>query len=106
MVRASVTITPPPGRRSEVLRALRTVVGPTRAKHGCRACHVLEDVEDGTIVVLEEWDTEEAMTHHLRSHDYLQLLVLMETSTRPPEVRFEIIASASGMEVIEAARNG
>ncbi|MBC2716154.1 MAG: hypothetical protein HF978_12675 [Desulfobacteraceae bacterium] len=51
----------------------------------------------------EEWRNNTVMERHLCTQDYLLLLLVMEMSLKPPEIRFSTITSA-GLEVIEKAR--
>ena len=95
----------PPQRRAAVLEILRAVQGPVVAEPGCLACHVCE--EDGpepSAILLERWDSEQALEAHLRSEAYRQILGAIELASHPPEVRFDRVSSSEGIELIERTR--
>jgi quinol monooxygenase YgiN len=51
------------------------------------------------------WSDEESLERHLRSDEYRQLLLVLETAIKQPEVRFDTILSSTGIETIEKARS-
>jgi quinol monooxygenase YgiN len=107
MIHTAVTIIAPLGQRDGILRALRSLVCPTRVEPGCLRCRLYEDVEDaGAFTLVEEWSTGEAFERRLRSEPYRQLLLLMELSAGPPEVRFYPVFDVMGIEAVHAAREG
>ena len=56
--------------------------------------------------MLEEvWRTEEDLEVHIRSDEYLNLLLVLEMALKQPEIRFDTISSSTGIETIEKARN-
>ncbi len=91
--------------RHRVISSLTPVIGWTKVQPGCRACHLLTDPDDPRVVVLwEEWDTQEALNCHLCSEQYRRVLAAIELSQEAPEIRFDIVATRGGFEVVEAAR--
>ena len=46
MIQASFRIIVPEGKRQEALDVLLCLKGPTEVSRGCRACRVLQDVEN------------------------------------------------------------
>ncbi len=56
--------------------------------------------------MLEEiWRTEEDLNRHIRSDEYLNLLLVVDMALKQPEIRFDIISRSMGMEAIEKARS-
>ena len=53
----------------------------------------------------EYWEAETNLDLHVRSEEYRNLLLVMEMSLKPPEVRFDIISESKGIETIEKIRN-
>ena len=93
------------GRR-EILRALRVLAPPTRARPGCLGAHLLQEVDNrNAITWIEEWDSEDALRQHIRSDEYRTLLAVVDMSVREPEVRFHTVAKTAGMELIASFRN-
>src|SRR5262249_14899241 len=89
MIHATVTIVVAPRQRHEVLGALRSLVSPTRVEPGCLDCRLYEDATaEGVFTVMEDWATPADFTRHLRTEAYRQMMMIMELSAVPPEVRF------------------
>jgi quinol monooxygenase YgiN len=102
MVIGTLSILPSPDRRVHVLEILRSIQGPVTTQRGCTGCHIYE--EDGpepAIVLVERWDTEEALETHLRSEHFRHLLGALELSASAPGVSFDHVSSTEGMELVE-----
>lgn len=105
MLIARVQINAPPNRRDEILKTLRSAIGPTRVLPGCVRCRLYQDVENPNLLTLiEEWESREALESHVRSNDYRKILAAMDLASEPPEVQICSILTASGMELIEEIR--
>jgi len=77
-----------------------------RAQPGCAACDILDEQGPETaIVLLERWETEEALETHLRSEAYRRILGAIELSGGQPDVRFEHVSSSEGLELVERLRD-
>jgi quinol monooxygenase YgiN len=106
MIRATVRMKIAPPKGGEVLKILRSLAEQCRDHPGCIDCHIYGDVEEKNVLVLEEvWKTQEDLDHHLRSGEYLKLLLILEMSLKQPEIRFDTIAVSRGIEAIEKARS-
>ncbi len=105
MIHSTVRMVLPSDRLTEALGILNPLAERTRAERGCLGCHVYRDAKDRTTVtVTSMWANEAELERHLRSQDYQQLLLVMELSKVPPEVRFDRVLGSTGMETIEEAR--
>ncbi len=105
MVIGTLRLLPPPGRRLAVLEVLQSVQGLVQAQPGCDGCSILEEQgPDQAIVLVERWDTDAALTVHLRSEAYRRILGAAELSGAPPEFRFEVVSTVQGIERIELSR--
>jgi len=94
-----------PERRAAVLEILRSVQGPVKAQPGCISCHVCEEQgPEPAAVLLERWESEEALRAHLRSDAYRHILGAFELADCAPDVRFDHVMSSEGMELIERER--
>jgi quinol monooxygenase YgiN len=101
-----VTIVSPPGQHQGFVRALRSVVEPTRVEPGCLFCHLYEDIETaGALTLVEDWESPGDFERRLRSEEYRQLLLLMELSPEPPVIQFHSVSSTAGIDAILAARS-
>jgi len=91
-----------PRRREELASALRGMLEPVRSESGCLGFDLYVDTEDeGTYILVEEWETKGDFDRHLRGGDYRRLLVLMELLKEPPEISISVISQRSGMEYLE-----
>jgi quinol monooxygenase YgiN len=106
MILATVRMAIPPQKSGEVLKILRSMAEQCRDHPGCLGCHIYEDLEEKNVLVLEEvWRAEEDLDYHLRSGEYLNLLLILEMSVKQPEIRFDTISGSAGIEAIEKARS-
>ena len=53
----------------------------------------------------ETWRSEKDLGHHLRSDEYLNMLLVIEMGLKHPEVRFNTVSTSTGIETIEKARS-
>jgi len=106
MMLATVRMTIPSQKSGEVLKILRLLAEHCRYEPGCLSCHLYGDLQEKNVFVLEQvWRAQEDLDLHLRSGEYLNLLLVLEMSLKEPEVRFDTILSSTGMETIEKARS-
>src|SRR5512144_2426686 len=105
MIHSRVRMVLPPARLSEVTGVLGPMVERTRAERGCLGCHLHRDaLEEAVLILGDTWASEPDLERHLRSHDYRQLLLIMELAVVPPEVRFDRVSHSTGFETVEQAR--
>ena len=101
MIQASFRIVAPEGKREEILDVLLCLKGPTEVARGCRACRILQDVEDDHLLTyLVRWDTRAEIEDHLRSERFRRLVPYIEMSLEPPEVNFSTIDKIEGIEFL------
>ena len=106
MITASLRVVVPGRRRTEAMRAMRSLKGPTSAQPGCVACRILEDAdEEGVLFYVEEWGSRERLERHIRSGHYRQLLAIMEMSQEQPQLRYDTVSQRQGFELVEAIRS-
>jgi len=100
-----VKICPAPKQRNQAIEILRSVQDLTRPSPGCLGCWLSdEDPLHNNIRYAEQWESEEALHDHIRSHLYLRLLAALELSKQLPEVTFYYTAATKGFELIETLR--
>ena len=106
MIVGTLRILPLPERRAEVLEVFQAIQGPVLAQPGCAACHIYEEQgPEPAVVLIESWETREALERHLRSEAYRLILGAIELSNGQPEVRFDHVSATEGMELIRRTRN-
>jgi quinol monooxygenase YgiN len=54
---------PVPDRRDELIAALRATIPGVHEEDGCRL-YAIHDAEDGTVTMIEKWDSREALAAH------------------------------------------
>jgi quinol monooxygenase YgiN len=104
MVVLSFRITAPDHQRGDILKSLRSLVGPTSAEAACAACQVFQEADNpNTICFVQAWSSSEALQRHVRSHQYRQLLSVLDLSHTAPEVRLDDVSPVGGgIEVLAA----
>ncbi len=106
MIQAFIRIMIPPQKSGEVLGILKPVVGLCEVEPGCLSCHIYSDLQDKSIFLLTQvWRTEEDLNRHIRSDEYLNLLLALELAIKQPEIRFDTISNSTGIETIQKARS-
>lgn len=105
MIVGTIRILPAPDRRAQVLEVFQAIQGPVLAQPGCLACRIYEEQgPDLAVVLVESWESREALEAHLRSETYRRILGAIELSVDPPEVRFDHVSATEGMDLIERSR--
>jgi quinol monooxygenase YgiN len=106
MIQSSMRMTIPSQKRDEALKILRSIAGKCRFDPGCISSRIYGDLQEENVLMLEEvWRTEEDLEVHIRSDEYLNLLLVLEMGLKQPEIRFDTISSSTGIETIEKARS-
>ena len=106
MVRSTIRMLIPLNLQSEALEILEAVKAQTQFDPSCISTQLYRGVDEVRAVMVEElWKSEEDILHHLQSEAYRRVLLVVEMSEEPPEIRFDMISCSSGVETIEKARN-
>ena len=102
MIIGTLRLLPPPDRRFQVMEILQSVQGLVLAHSGCAGCSILEEQgPEQAIVLMERWESDAALTAHIRSEAYRRILGACELSGAPPEFRFEEVSDTQGIERVE-----
>jgi quinol monooxygenase YgiN len=105
MILATVRMTIPPPKRSEVLRTLRFLTGEASIQPGCLSTRIYHDENEEAVFMVEEvWKSQDDLDRYLRSEDYRNVLLVIELAGEEPEIRFQTISDPAGIEVVERAR--
>ena len=106
MIIGTVRVLPPPDRHAAVLDVLQSVQGRVRAQPGCAACDIFDERgSEPAVVLVERWETEDALEAHLRSETYRWVLAAIELSGGQPDIRFERVSASEGIELVERLRS-
>jgi len=107
MILVTLSVFAPPGRREEMVEIFWMLLGPVRVEPGCIACGLYEaPCDNDSLLYVEEWDTPEQLERHMRSARYELLLAVMESSARPPVLRYHTVSGSKGLEYLQAVRLG
>ena len=105
MITATLRIRVSKGKKGEVVRLLRSLIGPTRVETGCMSCRLYQDVNDQYAVTwVEQWSSQDDLERHLRTPQYKSILAALDMSDVQPEIRFDTVVETKGMQLIEEAR--
>jgi len=105
LITATLRIRVSKGKKGEVIRLLRSLIGPTRVETGCMSCHLYQDVNDQYAVTwMEQWSSQDDLNCHLRKPQYKRILAALDMSDVQPEIRFDTVVETKGMQLIEEAR--
>ena len=104
-VRSTIRMMIPLNKQSEAIDILGSVRAQTEFEPGCNSMRIYRDVDEVRAVMVEElWAKEDALRQHMKSDAYSRILLVIEMAEEPPEIRYETVASSSGVEAIENAR--
>ena len=105
MIIATVRIAISSKERDRALSFLRSMTGRSRVLPGCHSSRVYRDEQEENVLMFEQvWENEADLDRYLQSDEYRRMLLFMETATVQPEVRFNTVASSTGIETIRRAR--
>ena len=105
MVIFTLRIVTTPQSRVEVVRTLSAQLDPTRVQPGCLRCDLYRDVEDqGTVTLVEEWESQADLDLRLRSEEYRTVLAAIELAHEPPVMHFDTVIRRGGLEIVVSAR--
>jgi len=106
MVHVTIRMLVPPKKRGEVLDILSSVAERSGFEEGCTNSRVYQEVGSEPVFMVDQlWASAEDLEHHLRSEEFRRVLLVLEMSLEPPEIRFEEVSCSTGVETIEKARN-
>jgi quinol monooxygenase YgiN len=93
-------------RRAAVLEVLRSVQGPVLAQPGCQAFQISEEeTPERAIIVIDRWESDNALEAYIRSEAYRRILGALELSGGPPEMSYHHVSTSDGMELVERLRS-
>ncbi len=91
--------------RTKVVRAIRSITGSTLVQPGCRRFCLYCDVDnDDSLILIEEWDSQDAFNDHIRSDDFRIILSLMDSSKKTPEVAIHEVSNTAGLDLVKQLR--
>jgi quinol monooxygenase YgiN len=105
MIVTTTRITVSSANRSELFQTILTLLTPVMNEKGCLSSRFYVDSADSNSVMLvEEWETEDDWDNHLQSRDCAVFLGAVSVLCRPASVDFKLLSYVAGIEAITAAR--
>jgi quinol monooxygenase YgiN len=106
MIIVKMTMFVLPEKQLEVMQTLISMIEPASIEAGCLNYAVFCDIEDkNRLSLLGEWETREALDHHIMSHRFGVLLGAKTLLSEPMQVQIHTISHSEGMEAIYKARD-
>ena len=105
MLQVMLTMVPHPGRRAEIVSALRSLMLTLQAAPGFLSCHLYQETDDSdSLCYIEEWNTREDLDRQISSNHYTHLLALMEQSAEQPKLSLNWVTDVKGLEYLATLR--
>jgi quinol monooxygenase YgiN len=100
MFLAFVKMNARPEKRKEILQTIQSIVAQMRKENGCVDSNFYQNAEnENNFVLIEEWETRNALDDHLRSDIFTVLMGARSLLSRPPEVTIHTVSQSSELEI-------
>jgi quinol monooxygenase YgiN len=94
-----------PKDKGNIQKMMNAIIGPTRAHASCLHCDFYAStLNDDEMTLLQTWKSEADLENHIRSQEFRNILIAMEHSITPPEIRICKAESTEGVEYIKRVR--
>jgi quinol monooxygenase YgiN len=105
MIVVRTTLNVLPDKQLEVLQTLLSLIVPVGGEPGCVSYCVFCDISDkNRFILLEEWETQKDLNHHIQSSRFGVLLGTKNLLSEPHQIQIHTVSQTQGMEVVHAAR--
>ena len=105
VIMVTIRMRPKEGKMDIVLRTVRRLLEPTRAQPSCQSFRCLRDIEDESVIVLEErWETRKDSERHVRSDGFRTILSLLDECGEEPVVEFHEVTATDGIDKVGELR--
>ena len=95
------------GMQEEYLESLLGMLEPVRTLKGCLSFCLYWDIEDAnSLILIEEWDNSDNFRGYLHSDYYRIILLLIELSEEPADMRISRVSNVRGIDLVEEVRLG
>jgi quinol monooxygenase YgiN len=101
----SMQIVAPDEKRTEILRTLGSLLGPTRAAAGCIRAQLYADLDNRrTLLLIEEWESRENFERNLDMANLNAIVAAIELCSEAPIVRVDSVRREEGVEALALHR--
>jgi len=98
-------IVAPDEKRTEILRTLGSLLGPTRAAAGCTQVQLFADLDKcKTLLLIEEWESRDQFERNLDTAKFNTIVAAIELSSEPPVVRVDSVEREEGVDTLALHR--
>jgi quinol monooxygenase YgiN len=102
----SMQIVVPDEQRTELLRTLGSMLGPTRVAPGCLDVRLYSDLDRRkTLLLVEEWESREQFDRNLHMTRLNAIVAAIELCGEPPVVRIDAVVREEGVDVLAIHRS-
>ena len=99
-------IVAPDEMRTAVLRALGSLLGPTRVAPGCLDARLYADLDKRkTLMFVEEWVSREQFERNLNAEKLNTIVTAIELSREAPVVRIDTVEREEGVDALAPQRS-
>ena len=89
-------------KRKELLQTFQSIVAQMRKENGCVDSNFYQNAEnEDNFVLIEEWETRNALDDHLRSDLFMVLMGASSLLSRPPEIMIHTVSNSSELEAVK-----
>lgn len=107
MIDATIKLTVPAEKRTEIIQTFKAILGPIRRVQGCVSCNCYVDIEaENNLFFKEEWSTREDLDSHLKSNYFGVLAGAMKLLAQEPVIRIKTISSTVEAEELKNCKRG
>ena len=86
-------------KRKELSQTIASLIGSIRMEKGCQRCDFCQSMEnENELSLLEEWDTQENLSSHLKSERFRVLRGAMNLLKEPYVMMFHTVFHPAGMK--------
>jgi quinol monooxygenase YgiN len=102
----SMHIVAPDERRTALVSALGSMLGPTRVAPGCLDARLYSDLDrHKTLLLVEEWESREKFELNLDMAKLNAIVAAIELSSEAPVVRVDVVSREEGVEALALHRS-
>ena len=99
-------IVAPDEKRTEILRTLGSLLGPTRAAAGCMQAQLYADLDKRkTLLLVEEWESRRQFEHNLDMAKLNAIVAAIELCSEAPIVRIDSVEREEGVDTLALHRS-
>jgi quinol monooxygenase YgiN len=103
----SMQIVAPDEKRTALLRALGSMLGPTRVSPGCLDARLFSDLDRRkNLLLIEEWESREQFDRNLDMAKLNAIVAAIELSSEAPVVRVDAVEREEGVDSLALHRSG